>query len=788
MNSVRQVIIYLTLLISGTILSQNTGSISGLITDKTNGEPLSYASVVLKNQSDVIINGTITDGKGTFRFTELAAGSYFLEIEFIGYTSLQIPVELKSQQTLKLPVLVLSECAEALEGVTITGQKSTIEQKLDRKVVNVGKDLISQGPSAIDLMNNLPSVNIGSDGNISFRGSDNVRILIDGKLSNLENPADVLQQIPSNSIKKIELITNPSAKYNPDGLNGIINIILKKTAQEGWNVAFGANSIIAQRERYNSNLSLNFKPGKTNYYLEYSNGFGDQITDGIVNRFDLNSNQITRNSNNRESHFIKLGADFYPSEKSILSVFTSQNLYKAAFDGQKDVVFAEETQDNFALNDFLTRDNYTQNYNTDYKWQVNGESHFLEIEGNYNLFQGDLVNDFNFTGSTTIPSYIENVDDTRSILTFNVDYSVPLGGKSKLEIGVEGRINRIENEYSSTNLQLEDSTFEYNRDIYSSYFIYNRSLGKFKLNLGTRFEQYTVNAQFSQELSGLEEFNQELFNVFPSAFLSYQTSEESPHQYQLSYGRRIERPSFNQVNPIRQTTTPQILATGNIELFPQFSNTIEANYLYRFSKGSLSSGVFYRYIQDEINRIGIFDQDDPNLLRLSYDNFDNNNAYGIEIGGNLRPTNWWRTNINLELYHRQQRGFIEDEAVEVQNILTNIKLTQNYRISDTLSASFFGFYIGPQEILQYELKPNYYINAGLRYSFANGNGSLSLNANDIFGTRRFAFETFRTVFQEGEFLRDTQQLFFGLSYRMGGTLSSRTRKKRNTNIKADRFL
>ncbi|MEM8848208.1 MAG: outer membrane beta-barrel family protein, partial [Bacteroidota bacterium] len=648
--------------------------------------------------------------------------------------------------------------------------------------------LISQGSSAIDLMNNLPSVNIGSDGTLSFRGSDNVRILIDGKLSNLENPADVLQQIPSNSIKKIELITNPSAKYNPDGLNGIINIILKKTAQEGWNVAFGANSIIAQRERYNSNLSLNFKPGETNYYLEYSNGFGDQITDGIVNRIDLNSNQITRNINNRESHFLKLGADFYPTRKSILSVFTSQNLYNAIFDGQKDVIFAEEPENNFGLNDFLTRDNHTQNYNTDYKWLINGESHFLEIEGNYNLFKSDVINDFNFIGNTAVPSYIENVDDTRSVLTFNIDYSLPLSSKSKLEIGGEGRINRIENEYTSTNIQLEDSTFEYDRDIYSSYFIYNHSLGKFKLNLGARFEQYTVNAQFNQELSGLEDFNQDLFNVFPSAFLSYQTSEESPHQYQLSYGRRIERPSFNQVNPIRQTTTPQILATGNIELLPQFSNTIEANYLYRFDKGSLSSGVFYRYIQDEINRIGIFDQDDPNLLRLSYDNFDSNNAYGFEIGGNLKPTNWWRTNINLELYHRQQRGFIEDEAVQVQNTLTNIKLTQNYKLSDKLSASLFGFYSGPQEILQYELKPNYYLNAGLRYSFANGNGSLSFNANDIFGTRRFAFETFRTVFQEGEFLRDTQQLFFGLSYRMGGTLSSRARKKRNTNIKADRFL
>ncbi|MEM8846736.1 MAG: carboxypeptidase-like regulatory domain-containing protein, partial [Bacteroidota bacterium] len=270
----RQVILYLAFLVSGTVLSQNTGSISGLVTEEINGEPLAYASVVIKNKENVIVNGTITDGKGTFQFTELVAGSYLLEIEFIGYTSLQIPVELKSQQKVQLPLLALSESAEALEGVTITGQKSTVEQKLDRKVINVGKDLISQGPSAIDLMNNLPSVNIGSDGTLSFRGSDNVRILIDGKLSNLENPAEVLQQIPSNSIKKVELITNPSAKYNPDGLNGIINIILKKTAQEGWNVAFGANSIIAQRERYNSNLSLNFKPGETNYYLEYSNGFG----------------------------------------------------------------------------------------------------------------------------------------------------------------------------------------------------------------------------------------------------------------------------------------------------------------------------------------------------------------------------------------------------------------------------------------------------------------------------------------------------------------------------------
>ncbi|PIB29401.1 TonB-dependent receptor domain-containing protein [Maribacter sp. 4G9] len=784
----RKLVFYTVFLSSITVFGQNIGSISGLVTDKTTGQPLAYASVVLKTLSGVVSNGTITNEKGNFQFNELATGTYLLEVEFIGYASQQILVKLNTNQEMKLPEIAMSESSEVLEGVTLTAAKSEVEQRLDKKVINVGKDLVAQGPSALDLMNNLPSVNIGSDGSISFRGSDNVRILIDGKLSNLENPADVLQQIPSNSIKKIELITNPSAKYNPDGLNGIINIVLKKNAQEGWNMAFGANSIIAQRERYNSNVSLNYKPNKTNYYFEYSNGFGDQITDGIVNRFDLNSNQITRNVNNRESHYVKLGADFYPSKKSILSFFTTQNLFDALFDGQKDVIFEEDAENSFALDDFLTRNNHTQNYNADYKWLFNGESHYLEIETNYDLFNSDLINDFDFSGNTSVPSYVESIDDTRSVLTFNLDYSLPLDTNSKLEIGGEARINRIDNEYTSTNTQLENSTFEYDRDIYSSYFMYNRSLGKFKLNLGGRFEQYLVNARFDQELSGLDDFDLKLFNIFPSFFLSYQASEESPHQYQLSYGRRIERPSFNQVNPIRQTTTPQLVASGNIRLLPQFSNTLEANYLYRFQKGSINSGIFYRNVQDEINRIGIFDQDDPNLLRLSYDNFDSNNAYGIEVGGNIRLTDWWRSNINLELYHRQQRGFIEDEEVAVQNTLTNIKWTQNYRLSSKFSASLFGFYSGPQEILQYRLKANYYLNAGLRYSFANGNGSINLNANDIFGTRRFAFRTFRTVFQEGEFLRDTQQIFVGLSYRMGGKLSSRARQKRKNNIKADRFL
>ncbi|MEX0312925.1 MAG: carboxypeptidase regulatory-like domain-containing protein, partial [Allomuricauda sp.] len=344
---VRNILFYASLFIGSTLFGQHNGALSGQVLDEGNGQPLAFASVVLQTQEEKVFSGTITDDKGRFQFTELAAGRYLLKIEFIGFKPSQMPIQLEVGQTMKLPTLYLSENTELLEGVTVVAQKSTVEQRLDRKVVNVGKDLISQGPSAIDLMNNLPSVNINSDGNLSFRGSENVRILVDGKLSNLENPAEVLQQIPSNSIKKIELITNPSAKYNPDGLNGIINIVLKKTAQEGWNIAFSANSIIAQEERYNSSLSLNFKPKKTNYYLEYNNGFGDQIIDGQLNRFDLNSNQLTRSAYDRKSNVIKFGIDFYPFKNTIFSVFTDQNFHDLEIDGDKDVVFDNDASLNF---------------------------------------------------------------------------------------------------------------------------------------------------------------------------------------------------------------------------------------------------------------------------------------------------------------------------------------------------------------------------------------------------------------------------------------------------------
>ncbi|WP_159090643.1 TonB-dependent receptor domain-containing protein [Aquimarina aquimarini] len=784
----KYLILLVSFLCSSITVGQNVGTISGTILDKNLQEPLAFSSVVVKDDKGTIVMGTITEDSGQFILTDLAPQTYTIEIEFIGYKSQQHSIELKSGVPVKDLTIYLEENVEMLEGVLVTSQKSTIEQRIDRKIINVGKDLISQGPSAIDIMNNLPSVNVNSDGNITFRGSQNVRILIDGKLSNLENSGDILQQIPSNTIKKIELITNPSAKYNPDGLNGIINVVLKKSGNTGWNLGVNSSVTIAQRERYNNGFSFNYKPGATNFYVEYANRFGDQITDGRVNRFDLNSNQTTRNINNRKSNNIKLGTDIYLSDKHTVSLFTNQNFYKAYFDGGKQVVFKQNESENFGLNDLLKRKNHTQIYNLDYKWLFDKDTHFLELEADYNNYNSDMANSFDFSGNTKTPFYNENIEDQRTVLTLNIDYSLPISSNSKIELGAETRINAIDNTYSVSNPNLLNSVLNYDRDIFSSYFMWGSSLGKFKFNLGSRFEYYLVNASFDQETMAVTNFDQKLFNVFPSIFVEYKANLESPHQYQLSYGRRIERPSFNQINPIRQVTTPQIIATGNLQLIPQFSNALEVNYLYRFAKNSISLSGFYRKIEDEINRIGIFDQQDPNLLRLSYDNFESNDAYGLEIGMNFEITDWWRFNSNLELYSREQQGIIDGIGVSVQNTLANIKLTNSFKISKNIRASLFGFYSGRQEVLQYELKPNYYMNAGLRYNFAKGKGSLSINVNDVFGTQRFAFETYRTVFQEGEFLRDTQQLFIGASYRFGGKVRSISRKKRDKNIKADKFL
>lgn len=781
----------LLFLIAGLFISVSAygqGELTGTVLDQNTQKPIPYANIIIKS-NDAITTGGITGDSGEFSISKIVFGNYDFEVQYIGYKTVVKSIALtKDSRKLNLGVVYIEEDAVALEAVEVTAERSTIEQKIDRKVINVGKDLTTAGASASDIMGNIPSVSITQDGDLSLRGNENVRVLVDGKPTNISS-RELLQQIPSTSIKTIELITNPSAKYNPEGMSGIINITLKKNTNLGFNGSINTGFTYGERARYNNSLSLNYRNGKANFYGSYGNRLGEGITNGFINRTLERTGQDILGIADRTSHLLKFGVDYYLNDKNTLSIYTNQNFFDAVSDAERNITFLDAPDTDFNQFDLTNRDNTNASYNLDFKHDFTKEGHSIELEVDYNTLKSDTNNDFDFSGNTPLANYDEFIDDTRTNTTINVDYINPLSDNTTLEIGLETRLRRTENTYTTDRIDFQNSDFRYNRDIHSFYSTFSQSLGKWQYNIGMRLEDYNVDTQFNEVSEPEFTFTDKLFNIYPSGFLKYSPSAESKNSYQVSFSRRIDRPSLNQINPIRQLSTPQLILSGNPSLVPQFTNSIELNYSRRLDKGNFTFGGFYRRINDEINRRGFFDEDNPTVLIVDYDNFDSNDAYGLELSANYRPTNWWSLNGSFDVYSRTQKGFIEGEPVEVNNTLMNAKLNNSFKATKNLTFQLFTFYSGKQSVLQYDLKDNFFMNAGARYNFAEGKGTLSVNFNDIFRTQRFAFETFRTIIQEGQFKTDSRTVYLGLAYRFGsGKNKSVKRKKRDKNVKADKLL
>lgn len=784
----KQIILILSCLFVSISFYAQKGTITGTVLDKGTQEPISYANIVVKSENSITTGG-ITDEKGLFTVDKIPFGSYSLEIQYIGYETLTRSLMISdSNRKINLGSLSIEEDAVALEGVEVSAERSSIEQKIDRKVINVGKDLTTAGASASDIMGNIPSVSVNQDGDISFRGNENVRILVDGKPTNI-SARELLQQIPSTSIKTIELITNPSAKYNPEGMSGIINITLKKNTNLGFNGSINSGFTYGERARYNNSLSLNYRAGKVNFYGTYGNRLGSRKLDGEITRTVEGVNQLNGSINENTSHLFKIGMDYFLNDKNTISFYTNQNIFSSNYDEETIVTFFNNPSLNFNRINLENDDKNNATYNVGYVHSFDKEGHKIELEADYNTLQGDISTDFDFQGNNAFPDYGENINNDLENTTLNLDYTNPLSDTATLEAGVETRIRRTDNSYVTNGPDFNNAIFSYNRNIYSFYTTFSQKLNKWQYNIGLRLEDYTVDSQFNEVGEEQFIFTDKLFNIYPSGFLKYSPNEDQKNTYQLSFSRRIDRPSLNQVNPIRQLNTPQIIITGNPSLVPQFTNSVELNYSKKLEKGSFTVGGFYRKVNDEINRRGFFDTNNPNLFIVDYDNFDSNDAYGFEFSSNYRPTNWWSLNGSFDVYSRAQKGFIEGESVEVSNILLNAKLNNSFKATKDLTFQLFTFFSGKQSILQYDIKENFFMNAGARYNFAKGKGTLSLNFNDIFRTQRFAFETFRTIIQEGEFRQDSRSVYLGVAYNFGsGKNKSIKRKRRDKNEKADKLL
>ncbi|WP_313791471.1 TonB-dependent receptor [Lacinutrix neustonica] len=428
-----------------------SGIITGTILDGTLNAPLPYVNIVVRDLKGAIITGGITKEDGTFYMTDIPEGQSHVSIEYLGYKTVSRDITIDKNNTkIDFGEVKIFEQATGLDEVEITAEISTIQQKVDRKIITIGKDLTTSGPTASDIMNNLPSVSVDQQtGDISLRGNQNVRVMVDGKLSNIP-AAQLLKQIPSTSIKSVELITNPSAKYNPEGMSGIINIILHKNIKIGFNGNINLGLAYQENAKFNSGIDMNYRNGKFNLYGNYGNNINKNLNQGYIFRPEDNSEQLFEFLSNSKNHVFKVGLDFYLNDNHTISVFTSRNNSESDTNSITNILYYDSPAFNQSQLFFNDNTNESKQYNFDYKLDFAKEGHNIELEIDRSHFTQDEAADFNFIGASQTTDYLDFVDTERGLTTINLDYINPLSDDTKLELGVQALLSTSDINYNST--------------------------------------------------------------------------------------------------------------------------------------------------------------------------------------------------------------------------------------------------------------------------------------------------------------------------------------------------
>ena len=770
---------------------KNTGVLSGNILDLQTKKALSYVNIVCKSKTKTVITGGITNSKGGFIITELPLDSIFIDIQFIGYQTIKKAFYLsKNKPKIELASLFLKKNSNQLNEVFVQSEIAIVTQKIDRKVINVSKDLAATGTNSLQLLENIPSVQVNFEsGTINVRGNSNVRVLIDGKPSNLL-PVKLLKQIPAASVKSVELITNPSAKYTPEGMSGIINIILKKNTTIGFNGAVSMGAERSKNTRPTGSLDLNYRTGSLNIYMNYGFDSGAFETVALFDRSDKN---LTQNLNYRDltiSNYLKTGVDFYINKAHTLSFYTTQSFSDTDFSihtkiFENDALLFDASN----LSRFNTQE---QTYNLDYKLDFNTPGQFIEFEINYTK-TADPQNDFNKENrnpNSKVYNYTNKIANNSDTFLANIDYTKPLFN-GRLEAGLEARIQHTFNRiFTDQEVQLNgapaiakrgNTTFKYDREIYSGYVSYSKEFKKISLQGGFRLEHFTVNGLFSNTAqTAIKPYADRFITLYPSAYFTYYASDKN--EFQIGYNRRVDRPGIEQVTPIQEWTSPLSTSIGNRTLQPQFTNSIELNYTKTLHKGQLSFGTFYRNTTDKIGRIMNADPANEDRQLLSYANYDTADSYGVEFSSRFKITKWWSFSPSANLYVQESQGLINGKNERIKNNLFSARISNNLAASKKLRFQLSSSYRGQAENVQFKVKPYFFLNASAQLTVLDDNGAITLRGTDLFNSYKLNFSATNPFRQTGRYTLEYNAVYLGFSYDFGrGKNRERNRKLRENN-------
>ncbi len=771
-------------------------TLKGKVLDGDSGQPLDYATVTLFSRRDSsMITGGITNAKGLFMI-ETRPGRFFAKIEFLSFQTKVIENIALSKEQLEVDLgdIVLSADATTLSEVEVHAERSQMQLALDKKVFNVGKDLANRGGSAEDILDNVPSVQVDVEGNVSLRGSDNVRILIDGKPSGLVgiDNANGLRSLPANLIDKVEVITNPSARYEAEGMTGIINIVLKKDRKKGVNGSF--DFTLGQPDNYGIGVNMNYRRKKVNFFANYGLAYRKNKGGGATYQERVKAGTTLIQDLTREherggwSNSIRLGADYFFNNKNTL---TGSFLYR------------KNNEDNLATVNYLdylnTIDNLTDvtirtdeqiekekalQYAINYKRIFNKKGQELtaniQFEEDSEVQSSDYLEKYfqSDYSPADIPDLVQDSknEEGEKQWLFQIDYTNPISKEGKFELGWRSSIRDIRNDYDLTEIKdgisqpvLNENqggipysnNFFYDENIHAIYAIIGDKKGKFSYQLGLRGE-------YSDVITKLVETNEtnarDYFNLFPSAHFTYDLPKENA--IQLSYSRRIQRPRFWFLNPFYTFSDSRNQRSGNPNLDPELTHSIEFGHIKYWEKGSLSSSIYYRYSTDAIERSILTVLDDQSTLSRP-ENLKDENAYGFEFTFSYNPVKWWRINGDLNFYRAITDGSNIREDLESDTHTMQGRGTSRITLWKNTDIQLRLGYRAPRETTQGKRQGVFSTDLAISRDILKNNGTLTLSVRDLFNTRKWRYETILDDFySKGNFQWRSRTVRLTLNYRL----------------------
>lgn len=789
-------------------------TVKGRIFDKSTGQPMEYATVTVASLPDsAFVTGTITQPDGTFELS-LDAGRYVFTLQYMGYRNTVRNVTIDGSKNLvELGRIYLLPDEHLLAEVNVVAEVSTYEMTLDKRVFNVGKDVATTAGNAIEVLENIPAVSVDVEGNVSLRGDEGVRILIDGKESGLSGMStqDALRTIQADMIERVEVVTNPSVRYDAEGTAGIINIVLKKGKRQGFNGV--VNLRAAYPWQYGVGLSLNYRMKRFNCFVSYNYDNRSNIGGGVrkTKRYsDINgpdttfvqlTDQITERSMQRNSHNIRFGTDYFIGDNEVLSLAL---VYRAANNRSHPVVAYSDEYPLIDSSSYDVREEWWQGSDPVYEVTLDYEKRFeqkdrslkanLRFFDNAELSHSD-ISDFLYPSSetrryTSAMYQRTNEDQSQRNLQASVDYVHPFAKKALWEVGGKYTLRQV-NSIST----IEDSLggIWTPLDNYCYYFDYHEQIGALYSSLGNDWGRWSGQVGLRAELTDVktvlhgyaEDGNDSIngskpyIDWFPSAHLNYSVSEND--QVQVSYTRRIRRPRYRMLSPFRSYNDNRNIRMGNPALKPVYTDSYELGYLHFWDKATFSFTTYYRHSVNTMQHYTYLDSVEQVYYSMPI-NFGTSNDFGMETMMQGQLAKWWNLNANCNFFRSISEGIINDCTYPTDSYVFFGRLMSKFSLKKWFDLQLTAHYMGPRVGALGKRSGEWWIDFAVSKDVFGDNGTITFNVRDVFGTRGHGGESWGDHFWQYSMQTWTKTTFsLNFSYRFNQQDAKRKRNDMNDN-------